>query len=86
MNRRLVYAITLIFLTSLAVCIPNIKAQSVSNIVINPDGSVTGTNNIQQIENTYTLTSNISGNIQVQKSNIILNGSGLLLMDKILVE
>ncbi len=80
MKKCLVFAIVIILLMFIVlVNIPLIKAQSVNNIVINPDGSVTGTNNIQQIDNTYTLTSNISGNIQVQKSNIILNGSGFAL-------
>ena len=79
MNRRLVYAITLIFLTSLAVCIPNIRAQSVNNIVINPDGSVTGTDAINQSGNTYTLAANISGDLQVQRSNIVLDGAGYCL-------
>jgi len=76
LNKRLALAIALIFLSSLAVSVPLIKSQSVNNIVINPDGSVTGTNAIQQVGNTYTLTDNITGNIEVQKSYAVLNGSG----------
>jgi hypothetical protein len=52
------------------------KAQTTSSIVINPDGSVTGTYSIQQVGSTYTLTGNISGNIHVERSNIVINGSG----------
>lgn len=58
------------------VSIPPIKAQSVDIIVINADGSVTGTNSIQQVGNTYTLTANITDSIQVQKSNIAIDGAG----------
>ncbi len=75
-NRGFALAIIFIFLMSLAVSVPLIKAQSVGYIIINADGSVTGTNSIQQIGNTYTLTANISGNIQVQKSNIVIDGAG----------
>jgi len=51
-------------------------AQSVGNIIINADGSVTGTNSIQQSGNTYTLIANISGSIQVRRSDIVIDGSG----------
>ena len=64
-----VSSLTVIFAT-----IPFGSAQS--TITINPDGSVTGTNNIQQIGNTYTLMANMSGNIHVERSNIVINGSG----------
>ena len=52
------------------------KAQSSERISINADGSVTGTNNIQRNGNVYTLTANISGGIQVQRSHIIIDGAG----------
>jgi len=48
-------------------------------ITINDDGSIEGTNQIQRSLNTYTFTGNISGNIQVRKSNIIIDGVGLTL-------
>lgn len=80
MNRAFAVAIILIFITSLAVSVPLVKAQSISNIVINPDGSITGTYSIQQVGNTYTLTGNISASsIQVEKSNIVINGAGYTL-------
>jgi parallel beta-helix repeat protein len=52
------------------------KAQSTGSIIINPDGSVVGTNNIQRNRDLYTLTSNISGSIQVQKSFVVIDGAG----------
>jgi hypothetical protein len=55
---------------------PLSNAQSAGNVIINADGSVTGTNDIQQTGSTYTLTGNISGTIQVQKSNIVIDGAG----------
>ena len=77
MNKSLAITVSLFFMMSIVVVnIPFINAQSVGNIIINSDGSVTGTNNIQQVGNTYTLTSNITGNIEVQKSNIVINGAG----------
>ena len=68
--------IALIILASLVVSPPLIKAQSVGNIIINADGSVTGTTSIEQVGNTYTLTANMSGTIHVERSNIVINGSG----------
>ena len=76
-NKRLVLAVILIFLTSLVmVCFPSIEAQSVGNIVVKADGTVMGTDTINQSGNTYTLTTNISGNIQIQRSNIVIDGAG----------
>jgi hypothetical protein len=77
MKKAITLIIVLLFtLAILAVSIPLSIAQSIENIIIKSDGSVTGTNNIQQIGNKYTLTGNISGTIQVQKSNIIIDGAG----------
>jgi hypothetical protein len=50
--------------------------QTAGNAVINADGSVTGANAIQQIGSTYVLTANISNGIDVQKSNIVIDGAG----------
>jgi hypothetical protein len=83
MDKRLAIAISLFFLISaVVVSVPLVKAQSVNNITINPDGSVTGTNSIQQVGSTYFFATNITGNIQVEKSNIIINGSGFALDGK----
>jgi hypothetical protein len=77
MDQRLALSFGLIFLmSSVLVGIPLIKAESIANITINADGSITGTDSIQQVGDTYTLTANISGNIQVQKSNIVIDGAG----------
>lgn len=66
----------------ITISMPLAVTQTASNITINANGSITGTENIQQKGNTYMLTANISGTIQVQKSNIIINGSGFTLDGK----
>lgn len=71
--------IALFFVFLLLLClsiIQPIKAQTLENIFINPDGSVTGTSSIQRNGNNYTLKGNILGNIQVQKNNIVIDGAG----------
>jgi hypothetical protein len=60
---------------SLAI-VKTVFAQPTGSIVINPDGSVTGTYSIEQVGSTYTLMANMSGNIHVERSNIVINGSG----------
>jgi parallel beta-helix repeat protein len=65
--------ITVIF--SLFVIIP-IKAETHEAIYIRADGSVEGTDKIQRNGTVYTLTSNISGSIQVQKSHVVVDGGG----------
>ena len=76
-NKNLSIAISFFFLMSIiAISAPLIKAQSVGDITIKADGSVTGTDAINQSGNTYTLIANISGNMQVQKSSIVLDGAG----------
>jgi len=54
-------------------------AQTSETIIIKADGSIEGTNKIHRNENIYTFTGNISGNIQVQKSNIVIEGAGFTL-------
>ncbi len=51
-------------------------AKAEGTIYIRADGSVEGTDKIQRNGDIYTLTGNISGGIQVQKSNIVLDGAG----------
>ncbi len=53
-----------------------VKAQFLGSVYINSDGSVAGTNNITREGDVYTLTGNISGGIQIQKSHIVLDGAG----------
>lgn len=52
------------------------NAQFLGSVYINPDGSVTGTTKIQRNENIYTLTGNLSGSIEVQRSYIVIDGAG----------
>ena len=76
MNKRLSVAVTFILFLSLVLVSIPVKAQTASSIVINPDGSITGAYSIAQVGSIYTLTGNITGNIHVEKSDIIINGSG----------
>jgi len=75
MKKGFALAVTLILVLPLLMVSIPIKAQSGGNIIINADGSVTGTNSIQRNGNIYTLTANISGGIQVQESNIVIDGA-----------
>lgn len=54
-------------------------AQSSEAIIIRDDGSVEGTGKIQRSGNIYTLTGDISGNVQVHRSNIVIDGAGFTL-------
>ena len=78
MGKCLAATVTFVLLLSLVMLSLPVKAQTTDNIVINPDGSVTGWY-VDQIGTTYTLLANITGNIQVEKSNIVINGSGYTL-------
>jgi hypothetical protein len=80
MKKAIAFIVVLLFSLALPMdSTPRSMAQSVGNVIINADGSVTGTNNIQRTGSTYTLTGNVSGTIQVQKSNIIIDGAGYAL-------
>lgn len=74
-------ALVLVFTLGVALLIltltfERVDAQFSGSIFINPDGTVTGTSLIQRDGDTYTLTGNLSSGIQIQKSNIILDGAG----------
>jgi hypothetical protein len=56
----------------------NVSAQG-STIIIRPDGSVGSSNGIQREGNTYTLTTDLKSPIEIQKSNIILDGANYTL-------
>jgi hypothetical protein len=62
-----------IVLLQLAV-VPNVAAEG--TVYIGADGSVEGTTAIRRDGNVYTLTGNISGGVQVQQSNIVIDGAG----------
>jgi len=84
MNRTtlaLMLVIPLLF-SALAVgmlLIGSVGAQNLESITIKSDGTVEGTSKIQRDGNTYTLTGNISGTIQVKKSNMVIDGAGFTL-------
>ena len=69
----------LILLTTIplsVVCVQPVKAQTLTAITINGNGTVTpSTAAIKQTGNIYTLTGNINGYITIVKSNIVLNGN-----------
>ena len=52
------------------------RVQAESTIYIRSDGSVEGTDKIQRDGDVYTLISDISGSIVVERDNVVLNGAG----------
>lgn len=52
------------------------KAQSSGSIIIDSGGLVIGTSSIQRNGDVYTLIGNLSAGIQIQRSNIIIDGAG----------
>ena len=79
MGKKAASTALLLALIMLSLCTINLepaKAQLSESISINADGSVTGTSNIQRDGNVYTLSGNISGGIQVQRSYIVIGGAG----------
>ncbi|MGD6807052.1 MAG: right-handed parallel beta-helix repeat-containing protein [Candidatus Bathyarchaeia archaeon] len=81
MGKKAILTACLFGLIMLSLCTINpepTKAQSFS-IIINADGSVTGTSNIQRTGNVYTFTRSISGAIVVQRDNVVINGDGYVL-------
>src|SRR3990170_8014764 len=71
----LVMALIFSFLLG-GILVQPVKSQFLGSVYISNAGSVVGTNTIQRNGNIYTLTANISGGIQVQKSNIVIDGAG----------
>ena len=76
MKKPRVFTLILIILIALgAVCIQPINAQYQGNITINADGSISpSTAPIQQTGNTYSLLSDVTGSILLQRSNSVFNG------------
>lgn len=69
--------VLLLFLSFVLVVFPQIETVKAEGIIyILSDGSVEGTDKIQRNGEIYVLTGNISAGIQVQKSNIVLDGAG----------
>lgn len=72
----------LIVLITIVILFPlnSVNSQTqLSQITINPDGSVVGTDKIHQNGNIYTLTGNLNGSIIIEKDNISLDGAGFTL-------
>jgi hypothetical protein len=81
MTKHMVAAAFLIFVCAASlVSIGSVRAQSVTTIFINADGSVSGTNAIQREGNHYDLTESLyNSSIVVLCGNIVLNGDGFTL-------
>lgn len=84
MKKGFALVVTLILVMPLVIVSIPIKAEAgpAIYVIINADGSVTGTNCINRVGNTYSFIANITGNIEVQISNIVINGSGYTLDGK----
>ena len=80
MKKRWASIILLLFLFSLLVTLPNIgivKAQG--TIYIRSDGTVEGTDKIQQVGNVYSFTDNFGGSIVVEKDDVVIDGGDYIL-------
>ena len=72
--------ILLLFLSITLVSLPQIEiVKAEGTIYIRSDGSVEGTDKIQQDGNVYTFTDDIFDPIVVQRDNIVVDGAGYLL-------
>jgi hypothetical protein len=69
----LIFAIAILLFSGIFVQSAN--SQFIGSVYISDDGSVVGTDTVQRDGNVYILTANISGGIQLQKSNIVIDGA-----------
>jgi parallel beta-helix repeat protein len=77
MSKSVVLLLVLVLTASSTVSVLHVKAEYNGAITIGADGSVNPPiSSIQQLGNTYFLTTDIAENITVQKSNIVLDGNG----------
>jgi parallel beta-helix repeat protein len=72
--------ITLALLISLVAGLQVSNAQSLVTITIKHDGSVEGTDKIQNVGGNYVFLSTIYGSIEVEKENITIDGAGYSLL------
>jgi hypothetical protein len=81
MTKHMVAAAFLVFVCAASlVLVGNVRAQSVTPIFINADGSVSGTNTIQREGNHYDLTESLyNSSIVVLCDNVVLDGDGFTL-------
>jgi len=81
MNRKLAFAIILIFLLpsilGVAFCVQRVEASG--TIYIRADGTIDGTTKIQRDGDVYTFTENIYDEIVVERDNIVIDGAGYTL-------
>jgi parallel beta-helix repeat protein len=82
MSKKTVMAtiITLALLISLVAGLQVGKTQSLVTITIKHDGSVEGTDKIQNVGGNYVFLSTIYGSIEVEKENITIDGAGYSLL------
>ena len=64
------------------IIIQPVESQTFETIYIKADGSVEGTSKIQRQENVYTLINNIFGTVEVEKDDIVIDGSGYTLQGR----
>jgi parallel beta-helix repeat protein len=77
MSRNVALLLVFVLTASSIVSVLPVKAEYSGIITIGSDGSVNPSiSSIQQSGNAYLLTTDIAGNITVQKSNIVLDGNG----------
>jgi hypothetical protein len=78
---KLVLALAFSFLF-FGILIQSVESQTFETIHIRADGSIEGTDKIQWQGNVYTLTSDIAGTIEVEKSDIVIDGAGYTLQGR----
>jgi hypothetical protein len=76
MNKNVYVLVLLLLAASCVFAVQPIKAQSVTGIIINADGSVTPSSAAIQMEvNTYIITADITSSITVERGNIVMDGT-----------
>ena len=71
-----VVLILVILISSCIIAVQPVKAQSLTGIIINADGSVTPSSPaIQMAENTCIITANLNSSITVERGNIVVDGA-----------
>ncbi len=74
-KKAFIAAVILVCLLVGMIAVEVIEAQSIGSIIIDSDGAVIGTSSVQRNGDVYTLIGNLSAGIQIQRSNIIIDGA-----------
>jgi hypothetical protein len=84
---RIVILFLLLILSFMLICVQVGVVNASGTVYILPDGTVEGTDKLQQYGNVYTFTTDavIDGDIVVQRSNIVIDGNGHTLQNARLV-